>query len=1279
MRTSSRSELDIARVASRSPRITAVYLTLISLSALLLFAAPALAATTTDRPLLFSFDGSDTTAGKFSSELLTLGIDDSTGSVYVLDRGKAVLDKFDAAGVAQSFSATGTSSLNGAATPQGTFTDLSSVGDISVDNSGGPNQGRLYFSSAFSHGDTQGGPVSAFSSAGSYLWQLPGSLSGLNCGTAVDTAGHLWVTDEHIGKIVEFDNTGSPPAEIGAIENISEPRPCRANLDASGNLYVSRGGRVDKYVSGVFSSTLDTEVTSSDIAIDQSSATGHIFTIHQEDFNEYDSSGTLVGSFAGGQIENGEGIAYDKALDRVYVTDQASGTVKVFGPPITGTVPDPTIEATTEIGVGGLGKARFNGKVNPQGVPNSYFFEWTQGTGSDWSGSSSSSPQALPQDSSDHAVSFNVSGLQSNRTYQVRLVTENTENGLRSLSSADTFTSAKAAAAPALTIATPSPVGTTTAEVSGTVNPIEDPSTTWRLQLSTDPACASGFEDKPQHNLGSEANSPIAVSEELTGLISNQHYCVLMTATNSFGTSTSETKEFTTEASPPTQVFTAFAAPRTDTTARINGRANPEDLDLTYHFEYSKDGGATWIAGPEREDTSKAREQLIFGEELTGLTPNTTYQYRFSAENSIGPASPQGEVKSFTTRTTAEMSLPARGYELVNNPDKGNQNVWDGRTAPAPRVSPDGEKAVWSVLGGAPEGNSGTGATYLAERTPEGWRSRSLVPPGEEQPGQGGSGGYLLTGVSRDYSKFFFQVGVNAVGGGKTVVGIDADGNQTVLREYFHTISGLLTPNISDDGAHVLVVAEDEPRQVEDIGSGAPEVVSIMPDGSPSGCVDNRAYSFPGQDRQERAGYRSMSADASRVYFRCGAFGRSLFERNRETEETFEIDPSGNIEIIRATPNGRHVYFVTNSALDPADTNSGRDVYRWDEEEEASTCLTCVVPDANLYAGAGSSFAGAILVSDDFSHIYFESTNVLVPGEGQAGDTNLYVLSGGQIRYVADPDVRGEENLNRELPNALSSDGNVLVFREGVEADQAPGQRELTADKVATQCQDPFFAGGAGPCSELVRYDDRDGSLECISCRHDRETVNTIGAGARIWPVSPTVQISADGETIVFASREALIPKDINNDADLYEWSHGVLRLITDGLSSFQEEGAAPQVFGLSKDGRDVFFGVADPGLTGFEQDGLMNLYDARIGGGFEPPGPAVHCSEEACQGPLVPVPGGGAASSASFNGHGNLAPQPKKRRPCAKQRGKAKQRCIRKHKRHSHKARAQENTRRAK
>ena len=141
----------------------------------------------------------------------------------------------------------------------------------------------------------------------------------------------------------------------------------------------------------------------------------------------------------------------------------------------------------------------------------------------------------------------------------------------------------------------------------------------------------------------------------------------------------------------------------------------------------------------------------------------------------------------------------------------------------------------------------------------------------------------------------------------------------------------------------------------------------------------------------------------------------------------------------------------------------------------------------------------------------------------------------------------------------------------------------------------PKPARRPGPLRRAYRYDDRDGSLECVSCEHGGETTSSFGVRGEGASFKP----SADGETVAFVTSQALAPHelDINKGSDLYERA-GAQRLITDGVSGFGQGAPRRCTYALSANGRDVFFKVVDPGLTGFEQDRLANL-DARIGGGF--------------------------------------------------------------------------------
>ncbi len=103
--------------------------------------------------------------------------------------------------------------------------------------------------------------------------------------------------------------------------------------------------------------------------------------------------------------------------------------------------------------------------------------------------------------------------------------------------------------------------------------------------------------------------------------MASERYCARITATNSAGATTSSVVAFNTPAQPPSEVETAFAAPRTDTSALLNGRVNPQGETLTYSFQYSADGGETWTALAPQANTGEAREQVIVGEQLENLTP----------------------------------------------------------------------------------------------------------------------------------------------------------------------------------------------------------------------------------------------------------------------------------------------------------------------------------------------------------------------------------------------------------------------------------------------------------------------------------------------------------------------------------------------------------------------------------------------------------------------------------------------------------------------------------
>jgi hypothetical protein len=136
--------------------------------------------------------------------------------------------------------------------------------------------------------------------------------------------------------------------------------------------------------------------------------------------------------------------------------------------------------------------------------------------------------------------------------------------------------------------------------------------------------------------------------------------------------------------------------------------------------------------------------------------------------------------------------------------------------------------------------------------------------------------------------------------------------------------------------------------------------------------------------------------------------------------------------------------------------------------------------------------------------------------------------------------------------------------------------------------------------------------------------------------------ISDDGSRVFFDSPVALVPKDTNNQQDVYEWerdgtgscqeSSGCIYLLSGGT----DPGTASWFIGSSASGDDVFF-VTRAKLT--PEDGTETdvVYDARVGG-VQPPTPPT-CTGTGCQGLPPGPPVFATPSSVTFMGVGNFPP----------------------------------------
>jgi hypothetical protein len=218
-------------------------------------------------------------------------------------------------------------------------------------------------------------------------------------------------------------------------------------------------------------------------------------------------------------------------------------------------------------------------------------------------------------------------------------------------------------------------------------------------------------------------------------------------------------------------------------------------------------------------------------------------------------------------------------------------------------------------------------------------------------------------------------------------------------------------------------------------------------------------------------------------------------------------------------------------------------------------------------------------------------------------------------------------------------------------------------------------AESAKAVREVYRYDAAAEELRCISCNPSGARVasrpgldGAATAAARIQGFealgrAPRV-ISEDGSRVFFESHEALVPRDVNQSWDVYQWEEagrgtctsadpaygeaagGCVDLISSGQSAVKST-----FLDADPSGENAFFGTRSALVAADGDGGLNDVYVARVGGGFpDPPLPVEPCEGEGCRGASPAAAEGQGAATPSFEGAGDPKP-----RPCARMSRRAR------------------------
>jgi hypothetical protein len=710
---------------------------------------------------------------------------------------------------------------------------------------------------------------------------------------------------------------------------------------------------------------------------------------------------------------------------------------------------------------------------------------------------------------------------------------------------------------------------------------------------------------------------------------------------NSYGTQTLQIAERPAPSAPV--VTTRQAGRRTTTSVQLNAIVDPQFQSTTHYFEYGMDTTYGTVSPTQPAYTGFTTPQAV-SQTVDGLQPGATYHYRVVATNATGTS--YGADRAVTTLAAPPV---ARAYEQVTPVSKNGVDLRVNSTNEVDFPVAASGNSIEYVTGGsygdAPTSNIWT--FYRADRSSDAWTSTPTDVPYRNKtdfasrPWWGstlavsedlshsvvGSREALTPGaVEQNYNLYLrdnasgalqliFTTPTYPINSRTGAVQVDgsSDFSHVVLIEY-----QALTPDAPDNGLGKLY----------EFTGGRLRLASIMPDGTPA---TEPVYYNNGATALKHM----ISEDGSRIFFSLGGSANpgsaGLFVR--EGGQTRPISVSQRTgdgpevrmgAVLDASADGSVVYFTSDAPL--TDTTTGT-LYRYDLSTGSLT---------NLPTG------GVLAASRDGQRVYFASGAKLTP-TGVEGAYNVYVWHAGQLHLVVTetgpgagpggPGGRiGRTGQGGGSPNfRLSPDGRLALFTTW---EKTPDYDNVNPLFCPTSPGDQTRP--ANQCQKLYFFDPDADGVQCVSCNPNGERPTDdaqLGQG-------DGRSVTDDGR-VFFNSPDRLVAGDVNGKYDAYQWHDGELSLISTGTSDDDS------IFvNASDDGRDLFFATSQQ-LVGQDTDNVVDLYDAREGGGLAGQArvkPSAPCSEDDCQ------PAGSARSAPPsigtlvFTGPGGAVEEPESR-----------------------------------
>jgi len=684
----------------------------------------------------------------------------------------------------------------------------------------------------------------------------------------------------------------------------------------------------------------------------------------------------------------------------------------------------------------------------------------------------------------------------------------------------------------------------------------------------------------------------------------------------------------TAQASAPPQIEATWATGVAATSASLHGDANPEGAATTLRFEYltqaayeanlagAKEGFAGATRSPATGGTflGSGESPAEALRQLTQITPDTTYRYRAVATSAAAPQGVISPEHAFTTQQVgAVFALPdARGWEMVSPVDKNGgaiQGPGQNFGGDLLQAAAQGGEVTYSSASSFGQGAQGAPAAsqYLGAREGGGWLTLNVSAPqrsgAEPAPSAGvpyrlfsadlssallfGGGDCLSPGegcadpspppagsaAPPSYQDYYLRD--SATGGYTALITVANSPSLTLPAEAFEvSLAGA-----SADLAHVVLATcaklTADATEVPGCTSGGPNLYEWS----------NGALSLVNEglsDAHLAAQSGAISSDGSRVYFTAT---EDAFLYLREGAQSKLVSEGATFQA--ASTDGGVAFFTKAAHL-----------YRYSAATEVATDLT-----------PAGEVQGVLGASADGNYLYYESASGL-----QLYHEGTITQVASQADAVNWPPATGTAR--------VSPDGTQLLF-----SSTSP----LTGF-------DNLDAATKQPDAELFLYDANTKALSCVSCNPTNERplgsssvpgAIANGKGQAATQIYKPRVLSQSGQRVFFDSSDSLVLQDTNNRPDVYQWeaqgqgacsqSGGCIGLISSG-----RDGEASSFTDASAEGGDAFFLTAASLVP--TDPGSVDLYDARVGGGFAIPPSPIPCEADACQAlpsePEDPTPG---------------------------------------------------------